>query len=128
MARKQRRDGRAKRGTARSGREELAALIREKESVVTDGALQVVIALASVTSLVTVDTTQDPPVFEPSDLASRTFDDPQVGLDDSGVAVFKANLRILLPQIADDIGQIPDRAGLNIGEVARFVQLSLMTA
>ena len=106
----------------------LAALIKKKEAAVTDGAIQVVIAVASVTALVTVDTTQDPPVFEPEDLGSLTFADPRVGLSDEGVAIFKANLKILLPQIALDIDEIPDNASLNIGDVARFVQLSLQTA
>jgi hypothetical protein len=109
-------------------RETLAALITKKEAEVTDGAIQVVIAIASVTTLVTVDTTQDPPVFDPPDLGTLTFNDPRVGMTDHGVAIFKANLKILLPQIADDIDQIPDNANLNIGDVARFVQLSLQTA
>ncbi len=113
---------------AASARETLAALIRKKEAVITDGAIQIVIAIASVTTLVTVDTTQDPPVFDPEDLGSLTFGDPRVGMTDQGVAIFKANLKILLPQIADDIDQIPDNANLNIGDVARFVQLSLQTA
>jgi hypothetical protein len=111
-----------------SARETLAALIREKEAGVTDGAIQVVIAIASVTTLVTVDTTQDPPVFDPDDLGTMTFGDPRVGLTDDGVAIFKANLRVLLPQIAGDIDQIPDNANLNIGDVARFVQLSLQSS
>ena len=131
MAKKKTAGGRAAarevaRGT--SARETLAALIRKKEEAVTDGAIQIVIAIASVTTLVTVDTTQDPPAFEPSDLGELTFGDPRVGLTDQGVAIFKANLKILLPQIADDIDQIPDNANLNIGDVARFVQLSLQTA
>jgi hypothetical protein len=122
--------GKAKRESASAGtaREALAALIRKKEATVTDGAVQVIIAIASVTTLVTIDTTEDPPTFEPDDLGSLTFADPRVGLTDEGVAIFKANLKTLLPQIADDIDQIPDNANLNIGDVAKFVQLSLQTA
>jgi hypothetical protein len=111
-----------------AARETLAALIRKKEALVTDGAIQVVMAIASVTTLVTVDTSVDPPTFDPEDLGSLTFDDPRVGLTDHGVAIFKANLKIMLPQIAADIDQIPDNASLNIGDVARFVQVSLQTA
>jgi hypothetical protein len=85
-------------------------------------------AIASVTTLVTVDTTKNPPVFEPDDLGSLTFGDPRVGLTNEGVSIFKANLKILLPTIADDIDEIPDNANLNIGDVAKFVQLSLQTA
>jgi hypothetical protein len=131
MARKQHRTSRtggARATSAENARETLAGLIRKKEAAITDGALQIVIAIASVTTLVTVDTSQDPPVFEPEDLGSLTFGDPRVGLTDPGVAIFKANLKILLPQIADDIDEIPDNANLNIGDVARFVQLSLQTA
>jgi hypothetical protein len=114
--------------TAGRARETLAALIKRKEAQVTDGAIQVVIAIATVTTLVTVDTTQDPPAFEPDDLGTLTFGDPRVGMTDQGVAIFKANLKFLLPQISDDIDQIPDNANLNIGDIARFVQLSLQTA
>jgi hypothetical protein len=129
----------AKKGTAgakargetastRGAQELLAALIKKKQESVTDGAIQVIMALASVTALVTVDTTQDPPAFEPDDLGSLTFADPRVGLSNEGVAIFKSNLKILLPTIADDIDEIPDNANLNIGDVAKFVQLSLQTA
>jgi hypothetical protein len=130
MAKKKKAGGRAAREAAvgTSARETLAALIRKKEESVTDGAIQVVIAIASVTTLVTVDTTQVPPAFDPSDLGELTFGDPRVGMSDEGVAVFKANLKILIPEIAGDIDQIPDNANLNIGDVARFVQLSLQTA
>jgi hypothetical protein len=118
---------RAARSTS-DAREVMAALIKKKEAAVTDGAIQVVMAIASVTSLVTVDTTQDPALFDPDDLGTLTFGDPRVGLTNEGVAIFKANLKILLPAITDDIDEIPDNANLNIGDVARFVQLSLQTA
>lgn len=119
----------AKRETTSAGaRDVMAALIKKKQESVTDGAIQVVMAIASVTSLVTVDTTQDPPAFDPDDLGTLTFGDPRVGLTNEGVAIFKANLKILLPTIKDDIDEIPDNADLNIGDVAKFVQLSLQTA
>jgi hypothetical protein len=118
----------ARRGGTSSAKEALASLIREKEAVVTDGALQVIIALASATTLVTVDTTQEPPAVEPENLGTLTFNDPQVGLADDDMPIFKANLKTLLPQIGNDIDQIPDNANLNIGDVAKFVQLSLMAA
>jgi hypothetical protein len=114
--------------STRDAREVMAALIKKKEAAVTDGAIQVVMAIASVTSLVTVDTTQDPPLFDPDDLGTLTFGDPRVGLTNEGVAIFKANLKILLPAITDDIDEIPDNANLNIGDVAKFVQLSLQAA
>jgi hypothetical protein len=113
---------------ARGAQETLAALIKKRQESVTDGAIQVIMAIASVTTLVTVDTTQDPPAFDPDDLGTRTFADPRVGLSNEGVAIFKSNLKILLPTIADDIDEIPDNANLNIGDVAKFVQLSLQMA
>jgi hypothetical protein len=132
MAKKKKASASGKTGARREGtgpaREAMASLIREKEAAVTDGALQVIIALASVTTLVTVDTTQDPPAFEPENLGTLTFNDSQVGLADEDMAIFKANLKTLLPQIGDDIDQIPDNASLNIGDVAKFIQLSLMAA
>jgi hypothetical protein len=114
--------------SASGARDVMAALIKKKQESVTDGAIQVVMAIASVTTLVTVDTTQDPPAFEPDDLGTLTFGDPRVGLTDEGVAIFKANLKILLPTIADDIDELPDNANLHIGDVAKFIQLSLQTA
>jgi hypothetical protein len=106
----------------------LAGLIQKKEAIVGDGSLQVVLAIASVTTRVTVDTTKDPPVIDPEDLGTLTFADPRVGLTDQQVAIFKSNLKIMLPQISADIDQIPDNASLRIADVAKFVRLSLLAA
>ena len=114
--------------SANDARQVMAALIRKKEAAVTDGAIQVVMAIASVTSLVTVDTTQNPPVFDPDDLGSQTFADPRVGVTNEGVAIFKSKKKIMLPKIYHEKAEIPDNANLNIGDVAKFVQLSLQTA
>jgi hypothetical protein len=59
-------------------------------------------------------------------LGERTFSDPAVGISDEQMAIFKANLQRLLPQISADIAQIPENADLRIADVAEFVQLSLM--
>jgi hypothetical protein len=104
----------------------LAVLTHGKKLIIDDGALQVVIAIASVTNLVTVDTTQDPFVVDPDNLGSLTFGDSKVGMSDQQVAIFKANLKVLLPQISKDIDQLPDSAGLVIGDVAEFVRLALL--
>jgi hypothetical protein len=104
----------------------LAALIQGKPLIVTDGGLQVALAIASVTTLVTVDTTQDPFVVDPPDLGTLTFADPKVGMSDQQVGIFKATLKALLPQIAKDIDQLPDNANLVVGEVAEFVRLALL--
>jgi hypothetical protein len=104
----------------------LESLISEREAVVGDGSLQVVIAIASVTTLVTVDTAQNPPVVTPGNLGALTFNDPQVGMSNAQVAIFKANLKLLLPQISADIDLIPDNANLQIAQVAKLVRLSLL--
>jgi hypothetical protein len=126
MAKKSRK-AKKNRTAAGAARETMAALIRKKEAVVSDGSLEVLLAIASVTSLVTVDATTTPPTVVPENIGQLTFGDPAVGLTDDGVAIFKANLKQLLSAIADDIDQIPNNANLNIGEVARFVQLSLIS-
>jgi hypothetical protein len=106
----------------------LAGLIQEKKTLATtDGALQVALAIASVTTLVTVDSTQDPFVVDPEDLGTLTFGDPKVGLSDEQVAILKANLKVLLPQISKDIEKIPENASLVIGDVAEFVRVSLLS-
>jgi hypothetical protein len=104
----------------------LEALIAEREAVVGDGSLQVVIAIASVTTLVTVDTTQDPPVVTPETLGALRFNDPQIGMSNAQVGIFKANLKLLLPQISADIDLIPDNANLQIAQVVKLVRLSLL--
>ena len=112
--------------SATAAQARVEALISEREAVVGDGSLQVVIAIASVTTLVTVDTTQDPPVVTPGNLGALTFNDPQVGMSNAQVAIFKANLKLLLPQISADIDLIPDNANLQIAQVAKLVRLSLL--
>ena len=114
--------------SAAAAQEVMATLIKAKEAAVGDGSLQVLLALASVTTLVTVDATTSPPTVEPENIGALTFGDPAIGLTHDGVAIFKANLKALLPEIATEIDKIPDNANLNIADVARFVQLSLMSS
>lgn len=113
---------------AAAARESFARMIREKQEAIGDGGLQVLLALASVTTLVTIDTTTTPPTVTPANIGLLTFGDPSIGLTDEGMRIFKANLTILLPQIADDIESIPASAALNIGKVVEFVHLCLMGA
>src|ERR1039457_5031608 len=103
----------------------LAALIQGKKLTTTDGALQVALAIASVTQLVTVDSTQDPFTVDPEDLGTLTFG--KVGMSDQQVAIFKANLKVLLPQISKEIDKLPDNASLVIGDVAEFVRVSILS-
>ena len=94
----------------------------------TDGRLELALAIASVTSLVTVDATQDPFATVPDDLFDLTFNDAQVGMSDDQMAAFKANLSRLLRQIADDIAQIQESAQVSIETVAEFVKASLLAS
>jgi hypothetical protein len=106
----------------------LQALIAQKKQLtVTDGSTQVVIAIASVTSLVTIDLTQHPPRITPPNLGTLAFNDNAVGISDDQMPMFKASLKVLLPTIASDIDQIPNIAAQVIGKVGEFVQLSLMS-
>jgi serine protease AprX len=78
-------------------------------------------ALAAATSKVRVNAGRDPFVVTPPNLANRAFNDPAVGLDRSGMAAFKGNLRSLLPGIADDVDAIPENPATRIGDVAKQV-------
>lgn len=106
----------------------LNKLIAAKQASVApkDGRLELALAIASTTNLVTVDTTVVPFATTPDDLFDRTFDDKLVGISDDQMPVVKANLSVLLPKIASDISQIPDNAASPIEKVAEFVRLSLL--
>jgi hypothetical protein len=92
----------------------------------TDGRLQVALAIAGISSLVTVDATKNPFQTSPDDLFDLNFDDPSVGISDDQMPAFRANLTVLLPEIASDIAQLRDNASLPIEKVAEFVRLSLL--
>jgi hypothetical protein len=106
----------------------LNKLIATKQASVgpRDGRLELALAIASTTNLVTVNTTVVPFATVPDDLFDRTFDDKLVGISDDQMPVVKANLSVLLPEIADDISQIPDNAATPIEKVAEFIRLSLL--
>jgi hypothetical protein len=91
-----------------------------------DGSLQIVMAIASITDLVTVDTTATPFTFKPANLPSLTFNDPAVGINDGQMPIFRANLGKLLPQISADIDKIPDKSAMAIGKVAAYVNTCLL--
>jgi hypothetical protein len=125
MAKKVARSKAASRSTAERT---LDRLIAEKQRTVGDGSLQVILAVASVTTLVTVDTRKVPPRIDPPNLGQLTFNDANVGLSNTQMAIFKANLSTLLPEIAADVAKIPENAGLKISAVADFVRLALLAS
>ena len=106
----------------------LNKLIAAKQASITpkDGRLELALAIAATTNLVTVDATATPFATTPDDLFDRTFDDNSVGISDNQMPVLKANLSVLLPEIASDISQIPDNAALPIEKVPELVRLSLL--
>ena len=129
MAKKKNKKARSvKAPSATAATRALDRLISDKERAIGDGSLQVILAIASVTSLVTVDTSTTPPTLQPPDLGQRTFNDVKVGMSNTQMAIFKANLTTLLPEIAVDIARIPENAALKIADVAKFVRLALLAA
>lgn len=90
-----------------------------------DGRLEVATAIADTTDLVTVDPTAKPFTTVPPDLFDRTFNDNEVGIDDSQMRLFKESLEVLLPEISRDIERIPENSNLLIEDVAEFVMLAL---
>jgi hypothetical protein len=123
------RKGKTKAGTSMSPKAASASLdqmIDTKERAVGDGSRQVIIAIAMVTNLVTIDLTKTPPKVVPANLGALTFNDPKVGMANGQMPIFKGNLAALLPEIRADIAKIPDNAGLQVGKVADFVRLSLL--
>jgi hypothetical protein len=91
---------------------------------VKDGRLEVALAIARTSDLVTV--VVQPPSVDPSDLFDRAFNDNKVGIDDGQMSIFKAELAKLLPEIASDISRIPENANQIIEDVAEFVRLALL--
>jgi hypothetical protein len=105
------------------------SLIAAKQAAIgpKDGRLEMALAIAATTALVTVDASTTPFTTDPDDLFDRNFDDPKVGISDDQMAIFKANLTVLLPEITDDISQIPENSDMPIEKTAEFVRLSLLT-
>ena len=83
-----------------------------------DGGREVALAIASVTSQVTV-------TVDPDNLfTERTF--ASVGVTINTMAGVKDALKGTLPEIAVKIDQIPTDPNQNVGEVAEFVRLCLL--
>ncbi|MCC6292389.1 MAG: hypothetical protein IT164_07080 [Bryobacterales bacterium] len=96
---------------------------------VRDGAVELAMAVASLTALVRVDASRDPFMTNPADLFERTFSN--VGLDDNQMELLREELRLSLPCIAGDLAAHAadlDRAGLRIGSYAAFLHAALRAA
>jgi hypothetical protein len=108
--------------------DQMIAERRAKSSGATDGRIQVALSIAAVSSLVTVDATANPFTTTPDDLFDLSFNDNTVGMNDDQMSPFKAGLTVMLPQIKEDISQIPENSSLVIEKVAEFVRVSLLAA
>ena len=110
----------------------LAQLITAKTATLQsqDGRVQIGLAIAAVSSLVTIDASTIPPTSIPANLFTLTFDDKSVGISGDQMPAFYANLALLLPTIVADIQQLEtttdDNPSLPIEQVAQFVRLSLV--
>ena len=107
----------------------MQGLIAAHEATAQDGRLEVATALAMTSSTVTVDATTQPFTTVPDDAFDRTFDDDEIGINTADlVRLFIANLKSLLPGIADSLDQLPENPAMKIEQVARFVRLALLQA
>ncbi|MBN8730553.1 MAG: hypothetical protein J0L64_08445 [Acidobacteria bacterium] len=92
-----------------------------------DGALELAVALASLTRLVTVDLRQKPFRTEPADLFDLTF--AGVGLNDGQMGFLREQLKRLLPAISGDLdanSQVLDQPNHRIGDYAQFLKVALL--
>jgi hypothetical protein len=92
-----------------------------------DGALELALAVASLTTLVSVDATRAPFHTQPADLFDRTF--AAVGLDESQMGFLREQLKRLLPSIASDLdanSQVLDQSNHRIGDYAQFLKVAML--
>ena len=94
----------------------------------TTGRREVAEAVAAVSGLVTVTLLGgDNFVTTPANLFLKTFDDPQVGIDNLRMSDFREALQGLLQGegIDEAINNIPDNASITIGQAASIVSAAL---
>lgn len=92
-----------------------------------DGALELAVALASLTALVTVDIRQEPFRTDPADLFDHTF--AAVGIDEAQMGFLREQLKHLLPGIAADLdtnSRVLDQPSHRIGDYAQFLKVALL--
>jgi hypothetical protein len=107
--------------------ERFSDLIAERENTARDGRLEVATALAMTSDKVTVDASQEPFATNPDNLFTLTFNDNRVGITTPDLMrAFLANLKRLLPEIADDLDQTPEHPAMQIQLIVRFVRLALL--
>src|SRR4051812_8782411 len=95
------------------------------------GRIEVAEAIAAISGLVTVTPLGDDDFsVTPDDLFERTFNDPQVGIDDTRMRDFKKALKTLLKGEGIDatIDQLPENSNVVIEKVATIIRLALALA
>jgi hypothetical protein len=93
-----------------------------------EGALQIAIAIASLSRKVKVDARSRPPRVDPPDLWNRRLDDADIHITDAHMPAFRAHLAALLPGISGEMDKFPDRANVKVSRIAGLVADALKTA
>jgi hypothetical protein len=107
--------------------ERFSDLIAARENTARDGRLEVATALAMTSDKVTVDASQEPFSTNPDNLFTLTFNDNRIGITTPDLMrAFLANLKRLIPEIADDLEHVPENPAMQIQLVVRFVRLALL--
>jgi len=107
--------------------ERFTDLIAARENTARDGRLEVATALAMTSDKVTVDASQEPFSTNPDNLFTLTFNDNRIGITTPDLMrAFLANLKRLIPEIADDLEHVPESPTMQIQLVVRFVRLALL--
>jgi subtilisin family serine protease len=92
------------------------------------GVIPVLLSIASCASNVSVDASTVPLKTIPEDLLSRTFSDPEVGINTPDrMATWKQNLSRIVPAIQAQIAEIPDAPQMRVADAVRYVS-ALMSA
>jgi hypothetical protein len=85
--------------------------------------LSLLAALAATSSRVSIDTSKTPVAFSPANLFNLTL--VELGLlDSTQIAIFKNNLKVLLPGSAVDIDLMPINPDLGVSKIAQLLILS----
>jgi hypothetical protein len=98
---------------------------KESSMSVKDGRLEIALAIARTSDLVTVDDSTQPFTVDPDDLFDWPFNDNRVGIDDGQMSIFKAELEKLLPEIKGDIDGIPENSNILIKDVVKTIRDAL---
>jgi hypothetical protein len=86
-----------------------------------DVRLAVALALARTSRLVKVTKTKQRFTIRPTNLFALKLSDKRIGIDDKRMALFKKNLRRILPDAAQSIKRIPNRASMSVNQIVSLI-------